>query len=649
MVKMMKKNVRFTALMLFICIISSSFLMIVPLNYLNMQNQVDFSSIIEDEPLPTHELVGDGYIPNITTIWFNGDVFDPSILWNVTSNQVVNITASITSADPLWEDDTRLYYDTNITDETFPIPIMFTNTTDINSGPLENTTINKVALNGTATPNFITALAEDDGESHAIQNGTDGIMMPYSINLTSLGYDNDFDELDKVIIDLEGSVTTLNNTFAGLMIWNWSSNSLVNVSSSWFNSTTDIQQTLTLENSSQFNITDFIDNSNNSRIELFLKVQSNTSIAIVMDYIYFQVKKDPKQGIYSALIPGLPWDKHDEPVRKSPVFFWINVTDEDGTNTTLLEEHNYSIVDNTPPQVEISITNHSYVSGLTTIWINVTDMESGIHNISLTIDKNETYNQSVVWSHADIVAQDPNLNNVSFSYNWDVSEFMDYNGTNAPENATHILNFTIWNRAGPRNLGIDQAHWESRYETTGNYTVYVDNEDPFDPYLNVRSNDEDTKYLNELTDFEKLKLPGVAASTRGLSAGTDSRVNSGIPSRTLVKQHKADAGEQLASYFSEDSLKGKDVRLGIAPEVHEIDSHYLGTIRAFTGGDQTKTKNAWCCGEDLFLPPQTLQHTLEVILIYTDPVIEAPIRKVVIMMDLYMPQHDTRSVAEHLR
>ena len=499
---MMKNNIRFTVLLLFICIISSSFLMILPFNYMNMQNQVDFSSIVKPEPLPTNKLAGDGNIPNITAIWFNGSLFNNSILWNITSNQVVNITANITSADSIWDSATYLYYDTNITSEIFPVPIEFTNTTDINSEPLDNLTINNVNLNGTTTSNDYTALKEDDGILHVTKNGSQGILIPYSINLTDIGYENDFDLEDKVIITLEALVSTKNNTFAGLMIWNWTSNSLVNVSTSCFNKTVAQEFSFTLENSSSFNISDFIDNGNNSRIELFVRVESKTQISIGLDYISFQVKKDPKQGIYSALIPGLPWDKDNEPGRRSPIFFWINVTDEDGTNSTILENHNYSVVDNTPPQVQFSITNQSFVSGVVTIWMNVTDMESGIQNISLSIDKNKTYNQSRVWSFSDIEAQDPNLNNVSFSYTWDVSEFMDYNGTSAPENATHILNFTVWNRAGVINLEIDQALWESRYETKGNYTVFIDNENPYDPYLNVRSNDEEIKYLNELVSFE---------------------------------------------------------------------------------------------------------------------------------------------------
>ncbi|NHI94251.1 MAG: hypothetical protein EAX96_17295 [Candidatus Lokiarchaeota archaeon] len=498
----MKKNTRLITLLIFICIISSSFFMILPFNNLDQENQVNFSSITEDKPLPIDQLAGDGNIPNITAIWFNGSLFNSSIFWNVTSNQLVNITANITSADLLWGNSTYLYYDTNITSVISPIPIRFTNTTDINSAPLDNNSINNVILNGTSVANDFRAVQDDDGILHVVENGSQGILIPYSINLTSLGYDNDFDLQDKVIISMEGRISTKNNTYAGLMIWNWTSNSLVDVSPSWFNTTSFLEKTFTLENSSQFNISHFVNNGNNSRIELFVKVQSPTTILIAIDYISFQVKKDPKQGIYSALIPGLPWDKNNQPNIKSPVFFWINVTDEDGTNSTKIFKHNYSIVDNTPPQVEFSIVNNSYVSGLVDIWINVTDMESGIQNISLSIDKNKSYNQSKIWSYTEIVAQDPNLNNVSFKYSWDVSAFFDYNGTNAPENATHVINFTVWNRAGPINVGIDQSLWESRYETKGNYTVYIDNENPYDPYLNVRSNDEDFKYLNELTNFE---------------------------------------------------------------------------------------------------------------------------------------------------
>ncbi|MHA1785400.1 MAG: hypothetical protein ACTSX4_08370 [Candidatus Helarchaeota archaeon] len=498
----MRNKSRVIALMLLFCIISSSFFMITSFTLINVGNSANSSAYIKEDPITRVEIKSDGSVPNITAIWFNGSLFNSSVLWNVTSNQMVNITANITSADKLLDDSTLLYYDTNLTDEIFPIPVRLTNTTDFDSPPLDNNTINNVSINGTTTVNDFHAVSDDDGILHVIQNGTNGILIPYSINLTDLGYENDFDLQDRIEIGIEATITTTNNSYAGLMIWNWTSNSLVDVSSSWFNSTSYQERSFTIGNNSQFNITDLVSNGNNSRIELFIKVTSNMSIGIAIDYVYFHVKKDPKAGIYSAFIPGLPWDKNNDPSRKSPVFFWINVTDEDGTNSTIQFKDNYSIVDLTPPQVEFSIVNHSYVSGIVSIQLNVTDMESGIQNISLTIDKNKTYNQSKVWSYSDILAQDPNVNNVTFTYNWNVTGFSDYNGTNAPENATHVINFTIWNRAGIINMGIDQNLWETRYETKANYTVYIDNNNPYDPYLNVRSNDEGINYLNFLSNFE---------------------------------------------------------------------------------------------------------------------------------------------------
>jgi len=478
--------------------------MILPFTYQGEGGQVDFSSIGGEDPINNIEInAGDGDIPNITAIWFNGTLYDPAIQWNVSSHDIVNITANITS-DPLWTNATYLYYDTTITPIISPTTLKFTNTTDIDSPPLDNLTINNITLYGNTSLRDINAVREDDGLTHNIENYTTEILFPYSINLTSLGYDNDFGLSDKVEIDIKAKIFSTNNTFAGLQIWNWTSNSLVNVSSSWFNSTSFQERTFTLENSSQFNITHFIDNANNSRIELFVKISSNTTNFIGTDYISFQVKKDPKQGIYSALIPGLPWDKNNAPDISSPVLFWINATDEDGTNSTISLGQNYSIVDNTPPDVELSLVNNSFVSGVVQIVLEVTDMESGIQNISLSIDKNITYNESKIWSYTDIKAQDPNVNNVTFTYEWNVTDFMDYNGTNAPENATHIINFTVWNRAGVRNIEINPTLWKQRYETKGNYTIYVDNEDPYDPYLNVRTNDEAISYLNDLSNFELL-------------------------------------------------------------------------------------------------------------------------------------------------
>ena len=46
-----------------------------------------------------------------------------------------------------------------------------------------------------------------------------------------------YDLLDNIEIDIKAKVSSTNNTYAGLMIWNWTSNSLVNVSTSWFNAT----------------------------------------------------------------------------------------------------------------------------------------------------------------------------------------------------------------------------------------------------------------------------------------------------------------------------------------------------------------------------------------------------------------------------
>ena len=505
MVKNVKNRARLMTLLFLFCMISSTFFMILPFAYHNEGGEVDFSTIEEDNPINNIEIQGDGVIPNITAIWFNGTPYDPSIQWNVSSYDVVNITANITS-DPLWMNETYLFYDTTITQDIGPTTLRFTNTTDINSPPLDNLTINNITLYGNNTLYDFHAVEEDDGVAHVIHNYTDQILIPYSINLTSIGYDNDFDLLDKIEIEIKAEVAFTNNTFAGLQIWNWTSNSLVNVSDSWFNTTIGQNRIFTIENSSQYNITHLVDNNNNSRIELFVKVTpfTNNSNSIAVDYLSFRVKKDPKQGIYSALIPGLPWDKDNSPEIRSPVMFWINATDEDGTNSTINLDYNYSVVDNTPPVVDFSLVNQSFVSGMVQITIQVEDMESGIQNISLSIDKNTSHNESKIWSYADIKAQDTNANNVTFTYEWNVTDFPDYNGTTAPENATHVINFTIWNRAGMQNIGINQADWEQRYETKGNYTVYIDNENPYDPYINVRSNDEISVYLNDETGFSLL-------------------------------------------------------------------------------------------------------------------------------------------------
>ena len=120
----MKNRSRLMTFLFLICVISSTFFMILPFTYNNQGEQVNFSSFEGDNPLSG---AGDGGIPNITSIWFNGTLYDPSILWNVTSYDVVNITANITS-DPLLTVGTYLLYDTSITPNIGPDYLQFTNT-----------------------------------------------------------------------------------------------------------------------------------------------------------------------------------------------------------------------------------------------------------------------------------------------------------------------------------------------------------------------------------------------------------------------------------------------------------------------------------------------------------------------------------------
>jgi hypothetical protein len=88
------------------------------------------------------------------------------------------------------------------------------------------------------------------------------------------------------------------------------------------------------------------------------------------------------------------------------------------------------------------------------------------------------------------------------------------------------------------------------------------------------------KFINpdfryELTDFEKLKFPGMAAPLGSDSAKIDAHLDRAIPNLKSAEEQTADSSEQLFSYFSEDQSTNHDIQPGSAPEPDKGGSDFL--------------------------------------------------------------------------
>ncbi|MHA1144055.1 MAG: hypothetical protein ACTSRW_04900 [Candidatus Helarchaeota archaeon] len=470
----------FSTLILFISLLMSFTLVMIP----NQDNNLN-SIIFQPTPITSK----DASVPNFTNWYFNNDPFDIN---NVSQGLNVSVGTpviiNVTIQDNQGIQNASLYYWTSITENAGPDRISMINYTLVSANMTDNTTITALTLHGQDYVNNASSANASDDVYYGCSNDGTGILIPVSVNLKDV-LPGDYATDDYVKITLEGHVnTTQGVSIAGIYLYNWSSNSLVEISNSSLNVTSDATSEVVIAGN---NVTNFINNANNGRLEIFINVTGPSAVQVLLDYVNFEIHKDPTDHFY-AIIPGLPWERvGDHKGGRENITFWVEAFDYDGDiNSTQSWGYNYTNIDTEEPLYEISLETGDFVSGTVPIQITGLDSGSGIKNITLVIDEGTEYEENKTWVKADFESIDPSYKNITVVYNWDVSNFINYNGTPGT-NATHVLNVSFFDRDG----------YENSFNCTGNITVYVDNTSPDIPYLNIRTSDLNDTTLNDLSEF----------------------------------------------------------------------------------------------------------------------------------------------------
>lgn len=443
--------------------------------------------------LPTPIKIKDGIVPNFTNWYFNNDPFDITNVTNglnVSIGTPVQINATILDNQGIL--NASLYYWTSITDNAGPDRVDMINYRLANGSVTDNMTITGIQLNGTDFINNASVTNASDDLYHEFSNGSSGILMAYGVNLTQYLDGDNYAAEDYVKLTVEGHVnTTQNVTTAGIWLYNWTATSLTEISNSSLNITSDLTTEIIITGA---NVSDFINNLNNGRIEMFVNVTADIPVQLLIDYIYIEIHKDPTDD-YSATIPGLPWERAgDHKGGRKNITFWAKAYDLDGSyNTSNSTNHlvfNYTNIDVEAPEYSVSLQDGDHVSGFVPIQITGLDLGSGLEIITLEIDEGTSYEENKTWTVADFELIDPTYQNITVTYDWNVTGFLNYNGS-AGTNATHFLNISFLDRDG----------YENCFNSTGNFTVYVDSSPPETPYLNVRTSDLYNLTLNDLSEF----------------------------------------------------------------------------------------------------------------------------------------------------
>ncbi|MHA1379880.1 MAG: hypothetical protein ACTSRG_16040 [Candidatus Helarchaeota archaeon] len=419
--------------------------------------------------------IADSIAPNITNWKFNGTSFTIADLLTQNVNTSANITVTVT--DNTKVKNVTLWYDTELTDHAGPEYInMVPSQNNKSLNAEENRTITGITLSAANFNNYLNATYNaSDGLYQSYSNGSNSILWAYSLNLTN-NMSMSFNHVYYVNISIRAFINSTNGvTWAGWQIWNNNTRQLDDLNGTFLNSTQNATNYVVLFGD---NLSTYIDDTNNSRIEIFVNITSVNPVNISIDYIGFEVAY--RSDNFTTEMPRLPWERiawdgSKYVYKRDIVDFWVVAYDIYGnSNSTLLNKYNYSIIDVTKPNFTSNVQNESFVGGVAIIQINALDYGSGVGKITLEIDGNLTSDRT--WDDInEFKSQDPFLQNISVSYNWNVTDFESYNGS-VGTNATHIINITVWDRQG-------------NFNTTNNLTIYIDNINPNGSSLNLRTND----------------------------------------------------------------------------------------------------------------------------------------------------------------
>ncbi|MFX0141225.1 MAG: hypothetical protein ACFFDN_46730, partial [Candidatus Hodarchaeota archaeon] len=273
----------------------------------------------------------------------------------------------------------------------------------------ENTSLSltNIGINGTYFENDYHATYYDDSVYHSIVNDSNGeILIPYAINLTNAAVI--FENITEIEIKLKAKInSTVNISFAGWRIYNWTSNSMIPIEDLVFNDTVENLDVCYLTNQ---NLSHFVNETYNNRIEIFFYVNTNNSNSTMakINYVCFNVTYPVNRtGIIAEIqlesLAGEGWINrtmdHDK-IREFWSFSWtfsslnksglwrihFNLTDKEGISKVYDTGYNISVKNHAPKVINWSKSaNFIYRKENMFFFANTTDLDTNNRSTDLTV------------------------------------------------------------------------------------------------------------------------------------------------------------------------------------------------------------------------------------------------------------------------
>ncbi|MHA1269242.1 MAG: hypothetical protein ACTSPY_05590 [Candidatus Helarchaeota archaeon] len=261
----------------------------------------------------------------------------------------------------------------------------------------DNLTITNQLLKGLIIQNSsIKDTYYNDTKYLSILNSTDGtILMPLSINLSNFGINYDLIEMINITISAKISYSNHSIKNAGWGIYNWTNHTIYTIDDTIFNNSEYQTSSFLLQKS---NISGFISNGNNSRIELFLTLNTTgQNITFSINYLNFHIIYDPTHWFYGNNFTISIWGNDSISIEKMVVHY---------ENITLFEINSSYIgpctIDTSKvpdgTSVNINLTTYDKAGNQLVDTIIIKNDHSG-PNVSIdSPQQNSTFGQSGIWN-----------------------------------------------------------------------------------------------------------------------------------------------------------------------------------------------------------------------------------------------------------
>ncbi|NVM04063.1 MAG: hypothetical protein HWN67_17160 [Candidatus Helarchaeota archaeon] len=223
--------------------------------------------------------------------------------------------------------------------------------------------------------------------------------MAYAVELSDYNL-SIVDNIYSVNISVVANISnTAGVSWAGWQIWNWKANSLQDINSTVFNNQTPVFTSFLITRNSS---SDFIDETNNSRIEFFINITSSNPVNVSVDYISYKVEYYEVLDVYSDYVVNTSLivriggydnhsiDKYFLLANSKKIFVWIN-----GTNAThgIDNYHNFSSSELPNGDITLQLTVYDKAGNS-----NSTTFSTRIDNIRPEINFTSYENNSIFTS-----------------------------------------------------------------------------------------------------------------------------------------------------------------------------------------------------------------------------------------------------------